>query len=286
MTFHYPPLFRVAFILSAFFLSFSMNAQDIHQRNEDLPCVNKNFNIIAHVAVDTLNNPLYTASQIDSILEKVSSYFEPICMSFSSCDYHVLEDDYSLGWIKDAPISKNDQITELKNRFTLRRRINIFFLDFIETRPCGESTYNGIFTLLDANAFIELDCSDGPAEQVSHHLGHIFGLKDTYDALEIELVDGSNCRTTADGLCDTPADPYLQTQASAEDLALLAAGEITNSYINGACEFIYEIKDPNGEYYQPDVGNMMSAYPCKCGFSREQYHLMVENYLKTTIKFF
>jgi len=286
MTLNRLPFIFLAAGLALLFSSLKTSAQDIHHRNEDLPCVNKNFNIIAHVAVDTSNTPLYTAAEIDSILVKVSEYFSPICMSFSSCDYHVLENDYSLGWLRDEPILKSDQIDELKSRFSLRRRINLFFVDYITTEHCGESTFQGIYTLLDANAFIEVDCWDGPAEQVSHHIGHLMGLSNTYSFSDIELVDGSNCQTAGDRLCDTPADPYSQEYISAEDAQLLADEEITDSYFNFRCEFIYEIKDPNGDYYQPDMGNMMSAYPCKCGFSREQYLLMVENYLKSTIKFF
>jgi len=110
-------------------------------------------------------------------------------MSFKSCDYNVLEDDYSLGWLKNQPITKDNQVQELKSRFSLRRRINLYFVDFIELEDCGTSTFEGIFTLLDANAFIEKDCFDKPAEQISHHLGHILGLRNTYHQNEIDFIN-------------------------------------------------------------------------------------------------
>ena len=52
------------------------------------------------------------------------------------------------------------------------------------------------------------------------------------------------------------------------------------------CEFIFPALDANGEYYQPDVGNIMSAYPCKCGFTREQYLKMAEVYFSSSVKQF
>ena len=102
----------------------------------------------------------------------------------------------------------------------------------------------------------------------------------------IELVDGSNCATAGDLLCDTPADPFGQTNATPEELALIAQGLLVSAFYGPSCEFIYEIKDPNGEYYQPDMGNIMSAYPCKCGFTQDQYRLMVETILSSNIGHF
>jgi len=86
-------------------------------------------------------------------------------------------------------------------------------------------------------------------------------------------------------LCDTPADPLGQTFISAADQLLVDQMMLDTTFIRG-CEFVYEIKDPNGEYYQPDMGNIMSNYPCKCGFTQDQYRLMVETILKSDIKHF
>ncbi len=276
----------ITFLCCLLFTISDITAQDIHHRNEDLPCVNKNFNVAIHMTVDSTNRPLYNSAQVDTILKKVSDYFSPICISFESCEFNVIENDYSLGRIRNQPILIKDQIKELNNRFAQRRRINIFFVDYIDATFCGDSEFEGIYDAFNASVYIELECNDKPAGQLAHQLGHLFGLLDTYDAESIELVDGSNCATAADGLCDTPADPYGQEYISAEDRELLENKEITNLYIGGDCEFIYEIRDPNGAYYQPDVGNIMSNYPCKCGFSREQLLLIVENYLKSNVQFF
>ncbi|MDA8692443.1 hypothetical protein N9L92_00160 [Saprospiraceae bacterium] len=262
-------------------------AQPLNHTNNDLPCVNKNYNIAAHVAVDSANRrPLYTLPQIDTIMERLNVFFSPICVSFSTCDYNVLENDYSLGIIKNQPLTQEQQLLELKTRFSLRRRINIFFLDSMTVAFCGSSTFEGILTERDANIYVENQCADDIAGQIAHHLGHTFGLMNTYDPFSIEFADGSNCATTADRICDTPADPFLQFNATAEERELIEAGELEDRFFSGSCEFIYEVKDPNGEFYQPDMGNIMSGYPCKCGFTQDQFRLMVETILRSDIRHF
>jgi len=139
---------------------------------------------------------------------------------------------------------------------------------------------------LDANIFVERNCGDDLAAQVAHHMGHTFGLRNTYDQSTIELVDGSNCSTTGDLLCDTPADPFGQTYSTPQEQLLIEQGLLDTTFFSPDCEFVYEIKDPNGQYYQPDMGNIMSIYPCKCGFTQDQYRLMVETILESKIRHF
>ncbi len=273
-------------ILFAVLSCFYANSQTLHLKNVSLPCLNKNYNIIAHVAVDSLNRPLFTRRQVENALQKVSEFFEPICISFENCEYQVMQEDWSLGILKNKPLLKDQRILELRNRYSKRRRINIFFLDEIDLEYCGQSTFDGLQTLKDANIFVERQCDWSISGQIAHHLGHIFGLRNTYDLFSIELVDGSNCLTTGDLLCDTPADPYGQNYIYPADQEAYDNNELYTGYVDEKCEFVYELKDPNGEYYQPDVGNAMSAYPCKCGFTVEQYLLMAENYRKSIIKHF
>ncbi len=272
----------------SFLLPDSLHAQ-LHHTNQDLPCINKNYNLLAHVAVDsTTREPLYSSEELDSMVSKLNMFFSPICVSFSLCEFNVMENDYSLGRVVSEPITTNQQLLELKTRFSLRRRINVFFLDYIRALDCGSSTYQGILTLNDANIYVERRCFDDPAEQVAHHLGHTFGLLNTFDPTNMELVDGSNCATTGDLICDTPADPFGQSailNATQEELDLIAQNLLDTLFYN-SCEFTYEIRDPNGQYYQPDMGNIMSGYPCKCGFTNDQFRLMAETILMSTIKHF
>jgi len=277
-------------ILFALFFFQSGEAQDLHRKNKDLPCVNKKYNVIAHVAVDSVNrDAIWTQFQADSIIQEASKYFDPICMGFSLCEYNVMEEDYTLGYLRDEPLTLDQRFEELETKFAQIHKINIFFLDTIQERFCGHANQFGIESQEDASVFLERDCADGEAQQLAHLLGHLFGLLNTYEPSEIELVDGSNCELVADKLCDTPADPYGQVFLNPQDSAAIANLEISItslfSYLTD-CEFTHIIRDPNGEYYQPDVGNIMSAYPCKCGFTREQYLKIVEAYHSVNPKHF
>jgi len=274
------------FIFSLLLLLISSITLGAQMHDKDLPCVDKNYNLRIMVAVDSTNRePLYSEAQLDNMINRLNQIFDDICVSFSICEIIVMENDYSLGRITGRPIATSQQLEELKTRFSLRRRINIFMLDFIYDEFCGASTFQGILTTNDANIYTERQCGETLTSQVAHHLGHTFGLRDTFDPGSIELVDGSNCATAGDRICDTPADPLGQSNATAEELELIQAGELEDRFIEG-CEFIYEIKDPNGEYYQPDVANFMSGYPCKCRFSPDQFRLMVENIRRSDINHF
>jgi len=274
-------------LLFSIFYVINGDAQNLHRKFQDLPCINKNYNVVVHVAVDSINRePIWTEFEVDSIIAETSKYFEPICMTYSLCEYNVMKEDYSLGYLKDVPIEIEDRYSELDAKFAKKHKINIFLLDTIETKRCGDGYFFGIMSQDSAVIFTERDCADGQAEQIAHLFGHMFGLRNTYHPIEIELVDGSNCADVADKICDTPADPFMQTYINPDDLELINQGESIKSSFTSDCEFVYELKDPNGEYYQPDVGNIMSAYPCKCGFTREQYLFIVESYYKVDPKHF
>jgi hypothetical protein len=102
---------------------------------------------------------------------------------------------------------------------------------------------------------------------VDHELGHSFGLYHTFQGSDStrteELVTrgaGANCTVAGDLLCDTPADPLGRKGA-------------TTARVNGCQVYTGTITDPNGEIYNPQMGNIMSYYD-GCGplFTPGQYN--------------
>ncbi|HAS43237.1 MAG TPA: hypothetical protein DCS93_22345 [Microscillaceae bacterium] len=91
----------------------------------------------------------------------------------------------------------------------------------------------------------------------AHEMGHHYNLSHTHGSSNTpgttkELVNGSNCTTTGDRICDTPADP--------------------NRWLRG-CKIDGTPRDANGDLYQPDGRNVMS-YAKGCSnerFSQGQY---------------
>lgn len=101
---------------------------------------------------------------------------------------------------------------------------------------------------------------------LDHELGHNFSLYHTFQGSNTtstpELVTrdaGANCTTAGDFLCDTPADPFNRTGA-------------TTSTANGCEVYTGTITDPNGNPYNPQMGNIMSYYDgCNPLFTAGQY---------------
>ena len=279
------PLFKILIISILCLVSFQSIAQDLHRKNTDLPCIDKNFNVAVHITVDSLlREPIISEEEVNDMMVEVSAFFSPICASFSVCEFIVIENNYSYSNLQDAPLPIEQRIEKTTALFNYERRINLYIVNHMQNIDCGFGTMEGILTEKSANIFIKLkNCSDVKHSQnIAHQLGHLFGLYDTFNLeADLELVDGSNCETAGDFICDTPADPYgrIIPIEGEEDVFLVG-----NFQAN--CEFIFNGKDENGEYWQPDMGNIMSSYPCKCGFTREQYFKMVETYNSSPFKQF
>lgn len=103
-------------------------------------------------------------------------------------------------------------------------------------------------------------CTDDPVVFL-HEMGHYLGLYHTHGKTGVsnELVNGSNCSTAGDEICDTPADPNL------------ASGGMMYG-----CSYIGNFRDANGDLYQPDPTNIMSYahVQCKNRFSPQQLSRM------------
>lgn len=101
-----------------------------------------------------------------------------------------------------------------------------------------------------------------------HEMGHFFTLLHTFNSSECqndprcktsELADASNCETTGDMICDTPADP----------------GDINFVDVR-TCAYYGDIRDSRGNKYKPLINNFMSYYDACCDyrFTEGQYAII------------
>jgi Putative metal-binding motif/Secretion system C-terminal sorting domain/Pregnancy-associated plasma protein-A/HYR domain/Receptor L domain len=91
---------------------------------------------------------------------------------------------------------------------------------------------------------------------LAHEIGHYFNLYHTHEtAFGAECVNGSNCTTAGDRLCDTPADPNLSGKVS-------SACNYTGTNTDGC----------TGASYTPSTHNLMSysRKACRDIFSAQQ----------------
>lgn len=215
-------------------------------------CLKKEISIYAYIVKDSLGNPNLTPTQIDAGIAVVNTYFAPICLSFKVCKVIYIDN-----WKYDL-FHKTKEEDEIRNLYCTSNVINMLFVDKIEDPP-GVAGYAPLGTALPSlptKDIIVIDKSSAPGGTVTtHELGHFFGLPHTFDtSLGLELVDGSNCSTTGDLICDTEAD-------------------IDPVSMSG-CQYTGNAQDPAGNYYMPPIGNIMAYHPCKCKFTTGQYNRM------------
>ncbi len=246
-----------------------LTAQYYHSQQSRLPSLDKSFSVVAHIVRDTSGNEGIGEAQILESIDTLNFYFQPIGLHFEVCEFRYIDN-----FQYNKPLNTNEW-EEMQVKYHQNNRINVFFVQDIPWAPddCGYTTNAGI-TMTDAGGvMIKKFCVATIPKALTHEFGHYFGLLHTNEGFGTELVNGENCETEGDLICDTPADPY-------------ATGDtLVGKYITlQACRFILAKTDANGEFYRPHVANIMSYYPeeCKCGFSYEQYLRMVATFRMST----
>lgn len=196
--------------------------------------------------------PRYT----DSIIDILNLGFEDTPFQFYQCNEinYIDDDNYSTMCLPEY-ICGNVDYEAFHNFYNSDIAINVY----LPERTIG----------LEASAWGHMPWSENHSYVATwnlskvhvHEMGHCFGLLHTHT--RGELVDGSNCMTAGDLCCDTPAEPSL-------DMA----------NVNEDCEYVGTATDPNGDIYQPDVGNFMSYAPIRCChfFTEDQVDRMVYFY--------
>ena len=259
-------------------LSLTVTAQDqapdarplVLQKSE-LPCLNKTFNVVAHIVKNEGDSLGVEVDSIRAVMARVNELFAPICVGFSICEVRIIE-NYQYDTVQTY------EWDELQVTYHQARKINIFWVGAFEFEKelCGVAELGGIANLENGGILMKKEeCVNEFA--IAHELGRYFGVPYTFGDGEnrtAEFVRSSNCADTGDLICDTPADPYVLEDEP-------------DQYVDEAnCRFTNQDRDDEGEWYVPHVGNIMSYYPdaCKCEFTDGQYRLMVATYLASDPK--
>ncbi|WP_350206773.1 T9SS type A sorting domain-containing protein [Ekhidna sp.] len=151
--------------------------------------------------------------------------------------------------------------------YNVANTINIYFFNSLSS---GESPLCG-YTYLPSNGknlIMMANSCTLSGGTLPHEMGHFFNLYHTHGTTNTgttdELVDGSNCETNGDRICDTPADPNL-------------SGVVDSS----VCAYGGTATDANGQNFKPDPRNFMSyaTNSCLTLFTQGQKDRMLAAYL-------
>ncbi|MFI1745931.1 T9SS type A sorting domain-containing protein [Thalassobellus sediminis] len=217
--------------------------------------------IKAHVLRYTNGSSGISNSEINKAIDNLNATYAEAFISFFLCD--------NINYINNdeiVHIKKGDEIN-LIEKYNSPGVINIYFTHSIKNSSnesiCGYSDNEGRKDVI----IINNNCAKNNSSLI-HEMGHFFSLIHTHGPNDTttELVDGSNCDTDGDGICDTPADPGLST-----------------ANINNFCEYTGNTTDANGEKYTPDTENIMSysRKACRNHFTPQQLARMYAFYQTT-----
>lgn len=181
-------------------------------------------------------------------IKVVNNRFRPLGMQFVVCkSFHYIQSD-ELSSLDNA--SESDQLITAYNN---AQTIDIFYVnDVTYWNVCG---FASVGWSVDGYIVMKKGCENNGS--LEHEMGHYFNLMHTHEtAYGAELVNGSNCATAGDLICDTPADPNLQYEVLAYNCKY---GNTT-------------LRDANGELYKPLEDNIMSyaSGACTKGFTPQQ----------------
>ena len=194
-------------------------------------------------------------SRIDTAIEDLNDHVADTRLRFFQSGGTIYMDDSDfaeLDWDEFCDLVAIDPVPDT---------VNIYFVpDFIDW--CGRSSYTWSRC---QGVVMDNECTATSSDHstFSHELGHYFDLLHTHETyFGAECVDGSNCSTDGDRLCDTEADPKLYD--SEKDVCL----------VDDDCQYIGAAADAcgSGVPYDPPTSNLMSysRHSCRDHFSHEQ----------------
>ncbi|MBA3900670.1 MAG: hypothetical protein H0X62_10755 [Bacteroidetes bacterium] len=218
-------------------------------------CLNKTLSLNYIIVTDPYYNTNVTMADINANLKELNDAFSPICLSFQICNIDTLYEHKYDSW------NRMEEEAEFQVLFCKENVINIILVGGLD--PYASSI--GIFTpSLPAKDFILLPKDYLLGKMIAHQMGHLFGLYHTYETAHgLELVNESNCTTSGDLVCDTPAD-------------ILPAPWLWITPFIQVCVWDGLDADTNGDKYAPIFGNMMGDGPCPLtSFTVGQYNRMI-----------
>ncbi|MFK7797028.1 MAG: zinc-dependent metalloprotease [Aureispira sp.] len=176
---------------------------------------------------------------LQQAMDHLNAEFAPANIQFYECSRVYANHDtyYDFHQSQEAALASLYEVSNV---------VNIFYCNTVTTldslERCGYAKFPGG----EDRIFIHNYCINNRSTLV-HEFGHYLSLYHTHETtFGNELVNGSNCTTAGDFICDTEADPNISTG------------------LNKSCVYIAGDTDANGDTYTPPTTNYMSYARTYC----------------------
>ena len=207
-----------------------------------------------HIVRETNGTGGLDPNDIPIIMGIMNTYYANANISFFDCgtiNYIDNSSYYNFNQSQESSVCGANDVTDV---------INVYYFNSVSSGSsslCGYAYFPGGSW---KNRIIMNNSCALNGSTLTHELGHYLSLYHTHQGStgsNPELVNGTNCTTAGDQLCDTPADPTLST-----------------STVNSSCQYTGTSTDPNGQTYVPDPTNIMSysRKSCRTFLSAGQYN--------------
>jgi PKD repeat protein len=217
--------------------------------------------IKAHIIRTSSGAGGLTVTELNDAIANVNAFYANSFMEFFLCDgINYIDDDnlYNFETNDEAAMTATHNVGNL---------INIYFTDNVTSSSSGGGLCGYAYPPGGNDVILMANSCAINGSTLPHEIGHFFSLRHTHgpsnSELTTELVDGSNCDTDGDLICDTAADPQL-----------------SYSNVNLSCIYTGALIDANGDAFDPDPRNIMSysRKECRDVFSTGQYARMYASY--------
>lgn len=216
------------------------NVQKFPETSQLKNRVQSNDVIVINIFFNILNSGVsssVTEQQCIDAVETLNDYYKDANIAFR---YAGSRNRFSHAL---ASINSPADFLNLRDVNSDEDNLQVFLIDSFYGGSGGQAEFPGTYVTLTKdflNTFV-----------LAHEIGHNFNLYHTHHGSSVEPdinippenIDGSNCETAGDLICDTPADPGLHS------------GNLNSS----TCTYT------GGGGYNPDTENIMSYTPPECG---------------------
>ena len=235
-----------------------------HQRvyaKRDLRSVVLYFPIQYHIFRNSSGEMTLSVSETQNMTNMLNNAYAIANIQFYSCDNVdvITNNNYY-----DFTLSQSSGLAEYDNP----NAINVYLFNTISNYDNSYAGY-GYFPWSGTNR-VYIAKNYANETTVLHEFGHYFGLLHTHDTQNgEELIDGSNCETAGDKICDTPADPGLNF----------------NNSVDCNCNYIGN-ETQNGIPYSPSTINIMSYSRRECRTQFTSGQISVIQYYAQSTRFY